>query len=1184
MNQSNIFTNNNYEEDTENQGILSKTGNMISSFFVKVKNSINPFRATNYIDNPYDINSLNDPYNNLNYIDSINNGNLPNSNIPPNYNNLEQIIRKNKYSTVYLRDNNFEEILYNNNNHNNYENVNICQEDNNYLSVEELCNMFPHFKNDIFKDYKRPNYIPNEEIFQEAKKYVYENLVNKYKILKPKINEEKIVESIILLSIQLVNKYNIDAHYDFLVNKKKCVYKLIIDVPDIIKKYYSNKAKSLFFNDINNCSEIQNISNDLNKEILNKFSSNLFSNKINNRIINFNNGDKIICRTPKTKRNYITSLLDNNFNYEYLNPNDKFIIQAYKDSLMRRETQLRDYARVIEVTNNMFKFLCNENEKLKEELNQKNIKIENYSKEIMLNKINNKDINQQIINYKNQISNLVNNQKKNKFENLQKTNFITNYTIINSNNNNIFKINTNENIFNKNNNININNKKEIIPTFCSPENQNMDSNNLLLVDSNQNQTEKKNSENKNEFTFGNKGGNSLKRDNRSLVTNTSMPLFSCQKEEKNNKDSNPFIGFRPVVNDSYEQNKTTIIFGKQDEQNKTINIFNSSVNEENNENYKGEEEKNVCPLNISTEKKSESKNDNNIFSFIPSNISSNNKVKFEFISNKKEEEDEKKEIIESKNKTIEIKENTVTTDIKSEKKENENKENKEKENIENKENNENTEKNEIINNDKIGNEIKKDKEQKKNKEDSQEKNITENSNEMENEENVDKTNIIITKKEESFNNPGNHFLSSANISSNKKDEFNPNIINISKNKNDNNNQNETRSTIENTNQLINLNESSISKNTNENRLSESTNNPFLSNTMQSKDSTFLNINNTLNNELNNKNNPFLSQQATSNINNSLFIFNASNLKTSDGNTTTNTNNIFMNNNINNNKNTSNLNLSSQTSNIFLNNKNDENINTLSNINSTSNMLNQNNKKKTSNNSINISYNNSNNPFLTLNNNKSNSSSNNTINPFLANNSNSESNNISSKLFSTQIKTETYKVNNNTLDNSSKDSNPFLSQQNNTNFNNNNNNLNNSNPFLTSNANNNNYSNTNTFSNNNMSNNNSNPFLSSNNNISSNNYQSTSNNISNNVNPFTGINNNNTTSSSTSSLFSFKIHTNENNSKVNPFLNCQNGFNFGGDNSSCGFSLGLKTNNNNQYNNTFSLFGDNKQKKRQGFFN
>ena len=194
MNQNNIFTNNNFEEeDTENQGILSKTGNMISSFFVKVRDSINPFKASNYIENPYDVNSLNDPYNNLNYIGSINNDNLPNSSLSFNYNNQEKLIRNKKYSTVYLGDNNFEEIPSNNNIHiNRYENVNICQEDNNYFSVEELCNMFPHFKNDIFKDYKRPNYIPNEEIFQQAKKYVYENLVNKYKILKPKINEEKI--------------------------------------------------------------------------------------------------------------------------------------------------------------------------------------------------------------------------------------------------------------------------------------------------------------------------------------------------------------------------------------------------------------------------------------------------------------------------------------------------------------------------------------------------------------------------------------------------------------------------------------------------------------------------------------------------------------------------------------------------------------------------------------------------------------------------------------------------------------------------------------------------------------------------------------------------------------------------------------------------------------------------------
>ena len=71
--------------------------------------------------------------------------------------------------------------------------------------------------------------------------------------------------------LEQLNKYNIDIHYDFLVNQKKCNYKLIVNVPEIIKKYYTNKAKVLFYKDLNESSE--SISYDLNKELLNKFSN-----------------------------------------------------------------------------------------------------------------------------------------------------------------------------------------------------------------------------------------------------------------------------------------------------------------------------------------------------------------------------------------------------------------------------------------------------------------------------------------------------------------------------------------------------------------------------------------------------------------------------------------------------------------------------------------------------------------------------------------------------------------------------------------------------------------------------------------------------------------------------------------------------------------------------------------------
>ena len=56
-------------------------------------------------------------------------------------------------------------------------------DNNNYFSVDELCSISPNLKQEIYKDIKKPSYIPNEELFQKAKLYVYENLVKKYKII-----------------------------------------------------------------------------------------------------------------------------------------------------------------------------------------------------------------------------------------------------------------------------------------------------------------------------------------------------------------------------------------------------------------------------------------------------------------------------------------------------------------------------------------------------------------------------------------------------------------------------------------------------------------------------------------------------------------------------------------------------------------------------------------------------------------------------------------------------------------------------------------------------------------------------------------------------------------------------------------------------------------------------------------
>ena len=62
----------------------------------------------------------------------------------------------------------------------------------------------------------------------------------------------------------MTNKYNIEKYYDSLVNNiKNCIYRLDIDVPIIIKNYYTNKAKTLFYEDLN-----ENSDNILNKVLI----------------------------------------------------------------------------------------------------------------------------------------------------------------------------------------------------------------------------------------------------------------------------------------------------------------------------------------------------------------------------------------------------------------------------------------------------------------------------------------------------------------------------------------------------------------------------------------------------------------------------------------------------------------------------------------------------------------------------------------------------------------------------------------------------------------------------------------------------------------------------------------------------------------------------------------------------
>ena len=236
----------------------------------------------------------------MNYVDTINNNNnLFISSSFPNYNSKDNNVRNSTNTCpIYYGNNNYgENSDFLPHNQNNLENNETFILNNDYLTVEDLCNIYPNFKKEIYKDIKKPNYIPNEELFQKAKYFVYENLVKKYKILKPKYNDKTFGESILLLAIQLTNKYNIDLHYDYLVNKKNVEYKLELNVPEIIQKYYNNKAKTLFYQDLTENSE--EISKNVNYDLLNKFSNGIFNDK--NKIESEN---RLICRTPKTKRNY----------------------------------------------------------------------------------------------------------------------------------------------------------------------------------------------------------------------------------------------------------------------------------------------------------------------------------------------------------------------------------------------------------------------------------------------------------------------------------------------------------------------------------------------------------------------------------------------------------------------------------------------------------------------------------------------------------------------------------------------------------------------------------------------------------------------------------------------------------------------------------------------------------------
>ena len=83
--------------------------------------------------------------------------------------------------------------------------------------------------------------------------------------------------------------------------------------------------------------------------MINKFLNGLIFNEKdnNNNNLAILNEKKFICRTPKTKRNYINSSIENKFNYDCLYPNEKIQCKIYKECFLHKENELRNFTRVI---------------------------------------------------------------------------------------------------------------------------------------------------------------------------------------------------------------------------------------------------------------------------------------------------------------------------------------------------------------------------------------------------------------------------------------------------------------------------------------------------------------------------------------------------------------------------------------------------------------------------------------------------------------------------------------------------------------------------------------------------------------------------------------------------------------------------------------------------------------------
>ena len=84
----------------------------------------------------------------------------------------------------------------------------------------------------------------------------------------------------------IINKYRIQIKYKF---------------STIIQNYYNNKTKIIYHENI--IDNYDNINNDINKELFNKFLHISNNSKEDNNLLSNNSETRLICRRPKTKRN-----------------------------------------------------------------------------------------------------------------------------------------------------------------------------------------------------------------------------------------------------------------------------------------------------------------------------------------------------------------------------------------------------------------------------------------------------------------------------------------------------------------------------------------------------------------------------------------------------------------------------------------------------------------------------------------------------------------------------------------------------------------------------------------------------------------------------------------------------------------------------------------------------------------